>query len=98
MRNLVTCAAVAEHHKLKGAVLAVYADGPGLPMANEVHSGEWDELLAQVNHDHVPLTAISYQELVGLAREVSSEPERWTSLADWVDRKIAEVARLKAST
>ncbi len=83
---------------MKGAVLAVYADGPGLPMADEVRSGEWDELLAQVNHDRVPLTAISYQELIGLAREASSGAAKWASLAEWVDGKIAEVARLEART
>ena len=98
MRNLVTCAAVAKHRQLKGAVLAIYADGPGLPMANEVQSGKWDELLARVKHDHVPLKAISYQELIGLARGVGSESEKWASLAEWADRKIAEVVRLKATT
>lgn len=96
MRNLVTCAALAEHQQVKGAVLAVYADGPDFPMANEVRYEEWDDLMAQVNHDHIPLKAISYQELIGLACEVSSEAAKWASLAEWVDRKITEVARLKA--
>lgn len=91
MRNLTTCAAVARNASLRPAFVVVYADGPGLPMAERVRRPEWQRLVSRVNPAAITFRALSFQSMVLLARAACPGEAVWADLAAWVERKIASV-------
>ncbi len=91
MRNLATCAAVAAANGLRPAVVVVYADGPGLPMAERVRQPEWTSLAGRLNPAAITFTALSFQSVVELARRADPADPLWAELAAWVQRKIDTV-------
>jgi hypothetical protein len=94
MRNLTTCVAVARAHGLKAAFVVVYADGPGLPMAERVRQAEWRWLESRVDPGVVTFRALSYQRLLALARQADRDDAVWRELEAWVARKVAAVCGL----
>jgi len=93
MRNLVVAYKVARQKNKQPAVVIVYADSPGLPMAQKVRSNEWTQFARTVKQDQVPLHVCSYQEILTLAQETirhgSGEKTVWGDLTEWVNRKIS---------
>jgi len=84
---------VARQKNKQPAVVIVYADSPGLPMAQKVRSNEWTQFARTVKQDQVPLHVRSYQEILTLAQETirhgSGEKTVWGDLTEWVNRKIS---------
>jgi hypothetical protein len=97
MRNLVVAYKVARQKNKQPAVVIVYADSPGLPIAQKVRSQAWTEFTQTVRQDQVPLHVRSYQEIFALAqaasRHGSGEQTVWRELDEWVKRKISTVNR-----
>jgi hypothetical protein len=95
MRNLVVAYKVARQKNKQPAVVIIYADSPGLPMAQKVKSRGWTEFTKTVRQDHVPLHVRSYQEILTLAQETIRQGRKdqpvWRELAEWVNRKISAV-------
>jgi hypothetical protein len=93
MRNLVVAYKVARQKNKQPAVVIVYAESPGLPMAQKVRSKAWTQFVRTVKQDQVPLHVRSYQEILTLAQETtrqgSGEQTVWKELAEWVNRKIS---------
>jgi hypothetical protein len=48
MRNLVVAYKVSRQKNKQPAVVIVYADSPGLPMAQKVRSNEWTQFARMV--------------------------------------------------
>jgi len=95
MRNLVVAYKVGRQKNKQPAVVIVYADHPGLPMAQKVRSRAWTAFTKTVRKDQVPLHVHSYQEILMLAQEVthqgSGEPTLWRELGEWVERKMSAI-------
>jgi hypothetical protein len=91
MRNLTVCAEAARHAHLKPAVVIVYADGPGLPMAARVASPDWQRLMGRLQPGAICFQALSFQRLVALACEAVPEAAVWQALDRWVKGKIRRV-------
>jgi len=95
MRNLVVAYKVARQKNRQPAVVIVYADSPGLPMAQKVRSKEWTQFARTVKQDHVPLHVRSYQEILTLAQKTtqqgSGDQTVWKELEKWVNRKISRI-------
>ena len=91
MRNLTTCLAVARAEELQPAFLVVYADGPGLPMAQRVRLPEWQRLSQAVDPRAITFRALSFQCLIDLACHAAPADPTWADLAVWVQRKIDSV-------
>lgn len=91
MRNLTVCAEAARHAGLKPAVVIVYADGPGLPMAARVRSPEWERLAARLQPGAITFKAFSFQRVVGLAQQAVPGEAVWQELDRWVEGKIQRV-------
>lgn len=95
MRNLVVAYKVARQKNKQPAVVIVYADSPGLPMAQKVRSPEWTEFTRTVRQDQVPIHVLSYQKILKLAQEAtrhgSGEQGVWRDLDEWVNRKISAI-------
>jgi hypothetical protein len=95
MRNLVVAYKVGRQKNKQPAVVIVYADHPGLPMAQKVRSRDWTAFTKTVRKDQVPLHVHSYQEILMLAQEVthqgSGEPTLWRELGEWVERKMSAI-------
>ncbi len=93
MRNLVVAYKVARQKNKQPAVVIVYADHPGLPMAQKVRSNAWTQFARTVKQDQVPLHVRSYQEILTLAQETtrhgSGEQTVWGGLEEWVERKMS---------
>ncbi len=60
MRNLVVAYKVARQKNKQPAVVIVYAESPGLPMAQKVRSKAWTQFARTVKQDQVPLHVRSY--------------------------------------
>lgn len=93
MRNLTVCKAAAQKAGLKPAVVVVYADAPGLPMAARVKSEEWDKLKGRLQPRAITFEAMSFQTLLTLAREALPANETLTELEAWVQGKISRVSQ-----
>ena len=52
------------------AVVIVYADSPGRPMAQKIGSHRWPQLTRIVRQDQVPFHVRSYQEILRLEQEI----------------------------
>ena len=95
MRNLVVAYKVARQKNKQPAVVIVYAESPGLPMAKKVRSKAWTQFARTVKQDQVPLHVRSYQEILTLAQETtrhgSGEQTVWGELEEWVNRKISTI-------
>jgi hypothetical protein len=90
MRNIVLADRLAVTRGLAFAVVAAYADFEESPTAHKARTG-------QLGHPAVSgkelITPISYQEIVALARSISSDTGKWDALAEWIGRKITKIAR-----
>jgi hypothetical protein len=95
MRNLVVAYKVARQKNKQPAVVIVYAESPGLPMAQKVRSKEWTQFARTVKQDQVPLHVRSYQEILTLAQETtrqgSGDQTVWKELDEWVNKKISKI-------
>jgi hypothetical protein len=95
MRNLVVAYKVARQKNKQPAVVIVYAESPGLPMAQKVRSKVWTQFARTVKQDQVPLHVRSYQEILTLAqkttRHVSGDQTVWGELEEWVNRKMSRI-------
>ena len=94
MRNLVSAAALGRQAGVRSAFVVVYADGP-FPMAQKINNPAWSDLLRTVEGREVPLRAVSYQELLQVARGAARELDACTldELTRWIERKLALGAR-----
>ncbi len=90
MRNMTNAYAIAQESGRRAVFCLVYADASGLQVANMVHSDHWRTFLSKVRPDCVPVHAISYQDVVKMAKAVG-QSEEWDQLEEWVSRKIAAV-------
>ena len=95
MRNLTVCWEAARHWQRQPAFLLVYADGPTLPMAERIHSADWQRFLRQVRRDAITVETRSYQALVEMAHVACPEDPLWPALAQWVQRKISSVCQAR---
>jgi len=95
MRNLTVCWAAAHHSGRRPAFVLAYADGPTLPMAERIHSADWQRFLRQVNTRAITVETWPYQALVDLARAACPEDPLWPRLARWVQRKISNVCQAR---
>lgn len=91
MRNLCTAHAVAQRHGLRPAFVVAYADGPGLAMAQRVHSPDWRWLSNRVDPAAIAFRAMPFQALLQLARDSDPGDPIWPALAAWVQGKIDAV-------
>ena len=93
MRNLVVAYKVARQKNKQPAVVIVYANSPGLPMAQKVRSQAWAQFAGTVKQDQVPLHVRSYQEILTLAQETTRKGNEqqtvWMELDEWVHKKIS---------
>lgn len=94
MRNLAAAAALGRAVGAPSAFVVVYADGP-FPMAQKVKGPAWAALALAVAGRAVPLRAVSYQELLRLARQAASNDDAQTldELTQWIERKLSLAAR-----
>ena len=96
MRNLVACRAEARVEGLHPAFVVVFADGPGLPMAEF----DWGKFSATLRKDVVRFHVLAFQRLTALAQsavqESGGDARLWKSLAEWVERKIDRVCGQRA--
>ncbi len=93
MRNLIVCKAAAQKAGLKPAVVVVYADAPGLPMATRVKSEEWEKLNGRLQPSAITFEAMSFQTLLTLAREALPNHSTLVELEAWVQGKISRVSQ-----
>lgn len=93
MRKLVVAYKVARQKNKQPAMVIVYADHPGLSMAQKVRSQEWSAFTKTVRQDQMSLHVRSYQDILTLAQETirhgGGEQMVWKELDEWVDRKIS---------
>jgi hypothetical protein len=87
MRNLVQCREVARQSGRKAGFVLVYAEAPGIAMAEKLKSTEWMKF-TQSLRGTVPFQWLSYQQVVELGRG-----EEWQALREWVERKIEGVGK-----
>jgi hypothetical protein len=91
MRNLATCVAVARRDGLQPAFVVVYADWPGLPMAERVGAAEWRWLESRVDPAAISFRTLSFQALAALACQAVPDDPLWPELTAWIERKISSV-------
>ena len=95
MRNLVVAYKVGRQKNKQSAVVIVYADQSDLSMAQKVKSEAWTAFTETVRQDHVSLHVRSYQEILMLAQEASTQDSEeqtlWQKLSEWVERKMSAV-------
>jgi hypothetical protein len=99
MRNLVAARALSLKAGVPAAFGLVYADGP-FPMAKKLEDPAWKKSLTDsVAGRAVHLEAVSYQELIRVARDVAIEEDSNTLqvLSDWVQRKFDKVGKRMGS-
>jgi hypothetical protein len=93
MRNLVVARALSQNAGVPAAFGLVYADGP-FPLAKKLKDRAWKEQLTKsVSGRAVHLEAVSYQELIRVARDVAlnEDLEKLNELKAWVQGKFDEV-------
>lgn len=90
MRNITNVYAIAQENGRRAAFCLVYADAPGLPVADMVHSDQWQAFLSQTRSGRISAQAFSYQELITMISDVDKSPV-WPQLAEWVADKIVAV-------
>ena len=88
MRNAVLAAAIGQHRDLHAIALAAFANHPSFPTARKAKRGLVDPSLA----GQLAITAISYQQIIAIARNVGLDQKLWNGLCAWVDHKIVEAA------
>ena len=91
MRNLATCVAVARRDGLQPAFVVVYADWPGLPMAERVGAAEWRWLESRVDPAAISFRTLSFQAIAELACQAVPGDPLWPELTAWIERKISSV-------
>lgn len=98
MRNLVSALALGCERDVPAAFVVVYADGP-FHMAGKIGGDGWRDLVAAVAGRAIPLRAVSYQQLLQLARSVSlpEDVKVLGELSEWLDRKVSEALKALAS-
>jgi hypothetical protein len=94
MRNITNAHAIAQENGRRAAFCLVYADAPGLAMSEMVHSNRWQDFIAHVRLDHMPVLAISYQDVLKMADE-ADHAGGWEVLNQWVAHKIQLAAEKK---
>lgn len=96
MRNLVLCHEVAQDAGLRPVFVIVYADAPGLAMAEKTRRGEWSRLVSALRTEAVEFRTLSFQRLIEVAHEGvragGKEADQLEELSAWVARKIDGVA------
>ena len=90
MRNLATCRALMEKRGVAGAVVGVYVDRPGLLMADKVRSEDWTRMVESILPPPV-LRAMSYDQMLAVAKTASPDTKRWRQLEIWMTNKIDQV-------
>lgn len=90
MRNMTNAYAIAQESGRRAAFCLVYADAPGLPVADMVHSDQWQAFLSQTRPGRISAQAFSYQELITMISDMDKSPV-WPQLAKWVVNKIVAV-------
>jgi len=97
MRNLVVAYKTGRQKNKQPAVVIVYADSPGLSMAQKVRSQAWTAFTKTVRQDQVALHVRSYQDILTLAQETtlqdSGEQTVWKELDEWVNKKISAIKK-----
>lgn len=93
MRNLTNCFASARLANLQPACVLAYAEAPSLPMAQRVHSAEWQKLQSHLQPYAISFQAHSYQSLIAHAQAAAPQEAVWPELAAWVQNKIDAVTR-----
>jgi len=88
MRNITNAYAIAQESGRQAVFCLVYADDENLPIANMVKLGQWVKFLAHTIPESMPIRAISFQELIKLAKSVDND-NLWEELSTWVEKKIA---------
>lgn len=94
MRNLVSAAALGRELDVATAFVLVYSDGP-FPMASKVRDADWQALAASVTGRAVLLRAVSYQQLLHLARSVClpEDDMELGQLSAWLEQKVSNAVR-----
>jgi hypothetical protein len=99
MRNLVAARALSLKAGVPAVFGLVYADGP-FPMAKKLKDPTWKkQLTSSVAGRAVHLEAVSYQELIRVARDTASAEDLKVldDLREWVQRKFDEVGKRMGS-
>lgn len=90
MRNLTICYELARRSRRDAAFVLVYADAPGLPMAQKLSSSEWARFTQSLRPSAIRFHRMSFQQIVQLGTQLG-ESEEWGKLQRWVERKINSV-------
>ena len=90
MRNLATCRALMEKRGVAGVVVAVYVDRTGLLMADKVRSEAWTRMVESIQTPPA-LRAMSYDQILAVAKTASPDTKRWRQLEVWMTNKIDQV-------
>ena len=99
MRNLVAARALSQKAGVAAAFGLIYADGP-FPIAKKVKDPtRMKELTDSVVGRAVHFEAISYQELIRVARHaaISEDIKQLDELSDWIQRKFDEAGKRLAA-
>jgi len=90
MRNMTNAYAIAQESSRRAAFCLVYADAPGLPVADMVHSDRWQAFLSQTIPGRINAHVLSYQELATMVANVAESPVG-LQLTEWIANKIDAV-------
>jgi hypothetical protein len=84
MRNLAVCYEVARTTHRKAAFALIYADAPGVPMAQKLNSREWEDFNRTLRPEAITFHWASYQQVVQLGLEVGKGDHfNETTLTSW---------------
>jgi len=96
MRNLTVAYETGRTSGRKSAFVVSYADAPGLPMADKIHSADWKRLSDVLRPEALPLKAIPMQRIAAIASEAVKaaglDTAKWRGLSEWVKHRINSVA------
>jgi len=93
MRNLTNCWVAAQQADLQAAFVVVYANGPGLAMAERVKSPLWLDFQSRLQPDAILFRTMPYQQIVAFAQDAVPHDPLWPELAAWVTQKIDSVCQ-----
>lgn len=100
MRNLTVAFETGRASGRKSAFVVAYADAPGLPMADQIHSAEWQRFCGALAPEALPLKPISVQDIAATGVKATAaaglDAAKWRELSGWLDRRISGVARDRA--